>query len=350
MASYVRISLATVAVICGLGLCRGAQAQGAADKAAAEALFDRGLALMKDNKYQEACERLEQSQAIERGIGTMLYLAECYEKIGRSASAWALFREAASSAQAAGQTERADAGRRRAEKLEKTLSRLTIEVPSTQRVPGLVVKDNGSVLQPVVFGTALPVDPGVHRVEASAPGYLPWSKEVKVDDHAASLQLEVPALAKDPNAAVAAAPSPSETASAAASPPAQSAASSGPPAEERMSTLRIVGIALGSAGIVGMGVGAVLGGLAMSKGDDVEKQQKEADTSDDKCPDRACAEKLDDARKQANASTALWIVGGALLAGGIITFVLAPKYQDSKPTVAMYADPRGAGLSLRGAF
>jgi serine/threonine-protein kinase len=214
-----------------------------------------------------------------------------------------------------------------------------------------VVKDNGSVLQPVVFGTALPVDPGVHHVEASAPGYLPWSKEVKVDDHAANLQLEVPALVKDPNAVVATAPSPSETAGAqAGAAPTQSAASTEPATEERMSTLRIVGIALGSAGIVGIGVGAVLGGLAMSNGDDVEKLQKEADTSDGKCPDDACADKLDDARKQANASTALWIVGGALLAGGIITFVLAPKYQETKPTVAMYADPRGAGLSLRGAF
>src|SRR5262245_55428497 len=87
-----------------------------AEKAAAEALFDRGLTLLREGKLQEACANLEQSQAIERGIGTMLYLAECYEKSGRTASAWALFREASSEARASRQTERAEAGRQRADR------------------------------------------------------------------------------------------------------------------------------------------------------------------------------------------------------------------------------------------
>ena len=90
-------------IVCGV-LCvgAGAQAQGSADqKAAAEALFDKGLAAMKQGEYAQACAFLEQSQSVERGIGTMLYLAECYEKLGRTASAWAMFREAASAAKAA---------------------------------------------------------------------------------------------------------------------------------------------------------------------------------------------------------------------------------------------------------
>ena len=151
MASYVRISLATLAVICGLGLCREAQAQGAADKAAAEALFDRGLALMKDNKYQEACERLEQSQAIERGIGTMLYLAECYEKLGRTASAWALFREGASAAHAEGQPERSRAGADRAAALEPKLSRLTLQVSPDNAIEGFELLRDGQPA-PVLLG------------------------------------------------------------------------------------------------------------------------------------------------------------------------------------------------------
>src|ERR1700712_2438459 len=111
-------------------LTGSAQAQvTASDKATAEALFDRGLALLREGKLEEACARLEQSNAVEHGIGTMLYLAECYEKSGRTASAWALFREASSEAQAAGQVERAVAGRQRAERIEPTLSRLTVEVP-----------------------------------------------------------------------------------------------------------------------------------------------------------------------------------------------------------------------------
>src|SRR6476620_10990144 len=79
-------------------------AQSASDKAAAEALFDEGVTLLKQGKLQEA------SQRIDPGIGTLLYLAETYEKLGRTASAWATFREAASQAQAEGQTDRANIG------------------------------------------------------------------------------------------------------------------------------------------------------------------------------------------------------------------------------------------------
>jgi hypothetical protein len=114
-----------------------------ADKAAAEALFDRGLTLLRSGKYAEACTRLEESQAIDRGIGTMLYLADCYEKLGRTASAWAMFREASSLAAAAGQAERADAGKRRAAQLEPRLSTLNVQVPSESRVPGLEVLHDG---------------------------------------------------------------------------------------------------------------------------------------------------------------------------------------------------------------
>jgi len=47
-----------------------------AEKAAAEALFDRGLTLMREGKLPDACASFEQSQAIERGIGTREVIAD----------------------------------------------------------------------------------------------------------------------------------------------------------------------------------------------------------------------------------------------------------------------------------
>src|SRR5689334_16417638 len=105
-----------------------ASAQSAADKAAAEALFDQGRAAMQEGDFGKACGLLERSQHIDPGIGTLLYLAECYEKSGRTASAWATFREAADAATAAKEPQRARTGRERAQRLEPLLSRLTVQV------------------------------------------------------------------------------------------------------------------------------------------------------------------------------------------------------------------------------
>ena len=65
----------------------GVWAQSAADKAAAEGLFDQGRASMQEGDFAKACGLLERSQHIDPGVGTLLYLAECYEKSGRTASA-----------------------------------------------------------------------------------------------------------------------------------------------------------------------------------------------------------------------------------------------------------------------
>ena len=112
----------------------------ASQKVSAEALFDDALRLMKAGNFPEACPKLEDSQRLDPGIGTLLYLGECYERTGRSASAWAIFREATSAAEAAGQTKRVKMARERSERVEKQLAYLTIDVvPATRALPGLLI-------------------------------------------------------------------------------------------------------------------------------------------------------------------------------------------------------------------
>jgi len=108
---------------------------GAAQKAAAESLFDDALKAMKSGHFAEACPKLEESERIDPAIGTLLYLAECYEKSGRTASAWATFREAASAAQAQGETDRTRVAAARADRLQPSLSKLTLKVvPENARI------------------------------------------------------------------------------------------------------------------------------------------------------------------------------------------------------------------------
>ena len=86
-----RVPLVASLVVAALlfTLPRRAQAQTTQQIATAQALFDEGKRLHKDKNFQEACPKFEASHRIDPGLGTLLYLGDCYEEIGRTASAWA---------------------------------------------------------------------------------------------------------------------------------------------------------------------------------------------------------------------------------------------------------------------
>ena len=91
------------------------------DPAAAEAAFSEGQSLMKQGRFEEACRKLEASHALDPATGTLLNLGACYEKTGKTASAWLRYREAAASALAKGQREREEIARARVNALEPQL-------------------------------------------------------------------------------------------------------------------------------------------------------------------------------------------------------------------------------------
>ncbi len=341
-ANWAAIALATLSF---WSLAAGAHAQvSAADKAAAEALFDRGLALLREGKLEEACSRLEQSQAIERGIGTMLYLAECYEKSGKTASAWALFREASSEAQAAGQSERALAGRQRAERLEPQLSRLTIDVPEAHRVRGLEVLRNGTDLNEGAWGVPVPVDPGEQHIEARAPGHLPFKQTVVVERGPGAWQLSIPQLAAAPVAAVPAPPAEATASANAAGPrePANLPPTAASPPERGLSTQRLVGLIVGGTGAALAIVGAGFGIRAIRK-----KHEANCYGATKMCLTQGDEDANQAGIRAAKVSTVGLAVGGAMLVGGLITYFFAPEH---KTKVALSIDRRSAGLTLGGVF
>src|SRR5512138_2397422 len=119
-----RLLAASLAAGLALAAALPARADTTAEqRAAAQALFDDARRLMADKKYAEACPKLEESQRLDPGIGTLLNLAECQSLTGRTASAWANFLEAAYQAKAAGQAKRENTARSRAAALEPKLSR-----------------------------------------------------------------------------------------------------------------------------------------------------------------------------------------------------------------------------------
>lgn len=311
--------------------------QPVSNKIAAEALFDRGLALMQEGKYQEACTQLEESQRLEAGIGTMLYLAECYERLGKIATAWALFREAASAAGAEGQTERAQVGASRASVLEPRLPKLTVRVDASQAPEGLEITRDGVIVQSSLYGLEVPVNPGEHTIEARAPGRLPFRTVIALEE-AAARAVDVPVLEVDPNAPVAVAPE-------AADVTLSSTDRSMPP---RSSWQPTAGIVVGAAGVVAVGVGTFFGLRAISKKNDADARCEAAGTPGASCADERGVALNDEAQEAATLSNVLVIGGAALVVTGVVLYLTAPSPET--PSVALQSNGVATRVLVEGAF
>lgn len=286
------------------------------DPAAAQALFDDARALMSAKRYDEACPKLAESQRLDPGIGTQFHLADCYEQVGRIASAWVTFLDVASQARANGQNDRESLALTRAARLERRLPRLTISVPPQHRVPGLEIHRDGSVVGEVQWGSSIPVDPGNHELTVTAPGKRPGLYQVWAEE-AQTKAFEVPALQADPGAAVSPS-SPEQHATAAAAVKAPPAASTGSePADSGSS--HVLELTLVGVGVVGIGVGTTYAILAKSQYED-SKEYCQPDNPN-KCNEQGM-DLRDAALTKGNVATVAFAVGGAALALGGVVWLL----------------------------
>ncbi len=202
---------------------------------------------MAAKQYDQACPKFEESQRLDNGIGTMYNLADCWEHSGRTASAWAMYLDAAAAARASGQTARERAAKDRASALEPKLSHLTLQIAIVD--PGLEVKRDGQVVGPASYGVPVPVDPGSHRIDVSAPGKKPFTTNVDVGV-SASVPAQIPKL---DNADVA----PPITSAPGASNSGQASPGPATPDGTQQGTPKAVPYALLGLGVVGLAVGSV---------------------------------------------------------------------------------------------
>src|SRR5688500_15771928 len=121
-------------LIVGAWLCAGylgsrtSHADTARNPVAAQALYDEARRLVDAGKVDEACPKFKASYELEPGGGTLLNLADCYEKQGKLALAWSTFKEALVAAQRDGRSERVEYANQHIGKLEARLARLTVHV------------------------------------------------------------------------------------------------------------------------------------------------------------------------------------------------------------------------------
>lgn len=324
-APFVLLALATVVAFTPAA----ARAQAANDLSglSAEALFAEGRRLMADGRTEQACDKFRESERLDPAIGTLLNLARCEKALGRSASAWLDYREAASRAHAAGETKRERVARAEADALSALLPHLHVTVPGVAKLDGLELTLDATACPSSLWNSSLPLDPGMHTLAARAPGFEPWTTNVELAP-GEEREAVVPLLERRSEAPPSSPPS--EPAHLAPAIPVERATSARPTArsEPLAPTTRRRADPLKLTGYVVGGLGAALlvtgGGFAL-RAKRLDASSRENDHCDGATGcDAEGLDKNRDALHAANLATGFAVSGAVLLAAGVV-LVLVPR-------------------------
>ncbi len=334
----------------GLGLVAAAAgAQSSTLGAGAEALYEEARGLTKQGHFEQACPKFKQSYELDPAGGTLLNLAECYEKQGEFASAWSTYKQALVAAQRDGRSERVDRAKKRLLVLEGKLPKITIEVAKEADQPGLIVTFDGTPLGAAAWGVGMPVDPGTHRVTASAPNKIQFERRVEIESGWTTL--EIPKLADAAGTASGRAAAPRLLDTDTEKKPVSDAAPTGHRGDGR----RTAGFVIGGVGVVALGVGGYFGLRAFSKWSDREDNCRSG------C--NLSAKSAGDDAKSAAVASNLGI-GLGLVALGVGSYLVLSAKTSSDPSASRAHGvrrarafqflptlaPTGGGLLLRGSY
>jgi hypothetical protein len=304
-----------------------ARAEGEDRGAIAEALFRAGRELMTAGDVTQACPKFAESQRLDPKPGTLMNLALCHEKAGRTASAWSEYLQAAELSRRAGQSEREAVARTRARALEPVLAHVVLQESPT---PSATVTLDGQVIGGGAFGTPIPIDFGDHILVETAKGKKTATVSFTVSTAAEQQTVHVPALEDaeppppppSPKPAVGLLPEPRR-----------------PGDSDLRATGRIAGFVTGGAGLVLLGVGAYFGLHAFA----------DKNVAEDECGKVLCTSRGLDAisdMKTSEAVSTITIATGvaALGAGVFLVATNAPRRSQSATTLSVAPDPALRGL------
>jgi tetratricopeptide (TPR) repeat protein len=273
-----------------------------AESQAAEALFRQAKALLDRGDLEPACEKFKASQALEPGLGTLLYLGDCYERAGRFASALLTFREATQLAEQREDEGRLRLARVRVSALEPRAPTLEIKRGPAPQAAELQITVGGAPLPESEIGQRVPRDAGRYEIRFSAPGYEPFVSNIELKN-ADGVVVTVPRLVPVPVVGAVAETHPDR----------------GSAADSSQRTV---------AWVVG-GTGAALAATAvifavLANGKDADSKANCDSESPNRCGPTGVTQR-NDAKQLANVATVFSVLGGVGLAGGLVLYVSAPS-------------------------
>jgi hypothetical protein len=277
-----------------------------------DSLFRQGREEAAAGAYEKACDTFERAANVRRTIGIRLNLADCYEHLGRTATAWGAFNDAMHEAQAAGDSREMFA-HDRAAALALRLTRLTIDASSLRATPSAQVLLDGALVERSKWLTGIPADPGTHSVRVVVDNVERWSQEVDLTAKGGDAIVVVPErVALTPPAAAAA---PATTPPLAPIHSVEARASSG------MGTQRAVALVAGAAALGAITVGVGSGVVSLVKHNEAAQN---CDPGGNPCQPAGIAfgkEAVD----FGNVSTVAFLAGGVLFGVAAVLSLTAPR-------------------------
>jgi hypothetical protein len=167
---------------------------------AARELFRQGTEDVDAGRYAAALEKFGRVAAVKETANVRFNIARCEESLGKTGAALADFELAQREAKP-GEGEHEDVAslaRDHADALRPRVPRLTVTAPVAPPA-GLTVTLDGAKLAVGALGVPLPVDPGAHVLDATAPGRAPFHAEVALGERE-SKTVAIALSAGDPGA------------------------------------------------------------------------------------------------------------------------------------------------------
>lgn len=131
----------------------------------AESLFDKGIQLMEQEKYERACPYLEESYRRDPLLGALIALADCEYERGRIATALKRYEEYVNRHENLAESARQKQGNRlkearaRVEELKSSVPTIKVTIPDDTKTP--ILHLDGNRIKP---DEAYPVEPGKYEV------------------------------------------------------------------------------------------------------------------------------------------------------------------------------------------
>lgn len=285
--------------------------------------------LMDADNAAAACPILEEIVlASPQHLASRASLADCYARIGKFYSASRLYTiiEKQASEEKQNTTRRMAIDRRAA--IEQKISHVRVIVPDAlAQSKDLIVLQDGERVFPAQWGVAAPVDRGTHTIEAQLPGETTWKKVIDIWQDGAIVVVNVdmplpyrsekpPGEKKGPVSAQMPGPVPITPTNAPG---------------KTWSTGQILGMTTVGVGAVGLGIGIAFGGAAISKNNE---------SNDGPCDEKNHCTLTglalrDQTLTYGNVSTAMFITGGILVAGGLTLWAISPDKRKTTPKVGI---------------